>query len=203
MLWTQSRMTTRKSRRLLIQCFCKSNFFLNNWRLIFESEPFNSYPAVFIFCFFPNTLSRWLYFTDNPNDPPPYQFTLFASSIYGLSGVFNVILFLLTRPTVVVGQPIVGPKDAVLPIHRRHDSGFSPNFQQQKGALASLGYEFGLPSIDTQKFGRPGSTLIPTPSRIMRRTRSSNDLQGINSLPSSPTGNVHHRWASSEVLDIG
>ena len=170
--------------------------------MIFESDLFCSYPAVFIFCFFPNTLSRWLYFTDNPNDPPPYQFTLFASSIYGLSGVFNLILFLLTRPTVVVGHSI-GPKDAaVLPIHRRHDSGviFSRDFLQ-KGPRLDSGYD----SFDTEDPGRPGSTFggLQTPSRTINRTRSSYDLQGINSLPSSPMRNMHHRWASSEVLDIG
>ena len=114
--------------------------------------------------------------------------------------MFNLILFLLTRPTVVIGHPIVGPKDAVLPIHRRHDSEFSRNFQQ-KGPRSD--YDSGLLSIDTQSSGRPGSTLIQTPSRTMHRTRSSYDLQGINSLPSSPTRNVHHRWASSDVLDIG
>jgi hypothetical protein len=58
------------------------------------------YPAVYIFCVFPNTLSRWLYFTNGLKHTPPYQFTLFASSIYGLSGMFNLILFFLTRPKV-------------------------------------------------------------------------------------------------------
>ena len=170
--------------------------------MIFESDLFYSYPAVFIFCFFPNTLSRWLYFTENPSDPPPYQFTLFASSIYGLSGVFNLILFLLTRPTVVVGHS-VGSKDAVLPIHRRHDSGliFSRSFQQ-KGPR--LDYDYGSHSTDTEDSGRPDSTFkLRTPSRTMHRTRSSYELQGICSPPSSPMGNAHHRWTSSEVLDIG
>jgi len=80
------------------------------------------YPAVFIFCFLPNTVARWLYF-ENPNKlPTPYQFAFFGSSIYGLSGLFNLILFLLTRPKVVVGSPVSPTKDtAVLPIHVRHD----------------------------------------------------------------------------------
>jgi len=158
------------------------------------------YPAVFICCFFPNTLSRWLYFTDKPNNSPPYQFTLFASSIYALSGVFNLILFFLTRPKIVVGHPKCS-KETVLPIHRRHDSEFSPKESR-------LDYNFGSLSIDIEDSGRPGSTStieIQSPSRTKHRPRSSYDLQGISSLPSSPTRNIHSpiRWNSSEVLDIG
>jgi hypothetical protein len=159
----------------------------------------NSYPAVFIFCFFPNTVARWLYFTDNPNDPPPpYQFTLFGSSLYGLSGVFNLIVFYLTRPSVVVGRSVC-PEDGIKPIHRRHDSKFSQNFLQTG---PRLDYDHGLHSLDIENFGRPCSTLeLQSPSRTMHRTRSSYDLQGINSLPSSPAINIH-RSTSSDILDI-
>ena len=189
MLWIWSRMTTRKLRRLLIQCFCQSIIFIK-FRIW---NRFNSYPAVYIFCVFPNTLARWLYFTDNPNNPPPYQFTLFASSIYGLSGVFDLILFFLTRPKVVVGHSITPTKDAaVLPTHFRHDSGFSRKRSD---------YDYGLHSTDIENSSGLGSTSeLQSPSRTMHRVRPSYDLQGIS--PSSPTRSVHHRWASSEVLDI-
>jgi len=153
------------------------------------------YPAVFIFCFLPNSLARWLYF-ENPNKPPPpYQFTLFASSIYGLSGLFNLMLFLLTRPKVVVGSPVSPTKDtAVLPIHVRHDS--------QKHLDYDYRPKHGSLSIDIENPSRPVSSTyeLQSPSRTMHRMRSSYDVQGISNFP---TRNVN-RWApSSDVLDIG
>lgn len=203
MLWTWIRMTIRKLRRLLIQCFCQSIFIFILKKIIkglifeFWNRFWYSYPAVFIFCFLPNTLARWLYF-ENPNKPPPpYQFTLFASSVYGLSGLFNLILFLFTRPKVVVGCPAYPTKEgAVSPIHFRHDS------------RKRLDYDYGSLSTDIENPSRHGSPTyeIQSPSRTMHRIRSSYDMQGISNLPSSPTRNVNssYRWApSSDVLDIG
>lgn len=143
------------------------------------------YPAVYIFCVFPNTLSRWLYFTNRLNHPPPYQFTLFASSIYGLSGMFNLILFFLTRPTVVVGPASTG---VVLPIHRRPDSEFARNSTLKQPRSE---YDYGLLSMDVESttspsLSRSDSTFaeLQSPSRTKHRTRSSYDLQSV--VPSSP-----------------
>ncbi|TFK18819.1 hypothetical protein FA15DRAFT_675005 [Coprinopsis marcescibilis] len=58
------------------------------------------YPAVYIFCMLPNTLSRWMSFTGYTI---PNEVTLFASALFALSGMFNVILFFMTRPELVVG----------------------------------------------------------------------------------------------------
>jgi len=167
-------MTTRRLKRLLIQCF-----FI---------------PLFSFFCFFPNTLARWLFFTENSNKPPPpYQFTLFGSFIYGLSGVFNLILFLLTRPKIVVGRSVGLTKEsAALPSHSRHDSQKRSDFYYEPGPL----------SIDIENSGRHSSLTyeIQNPSRTIHRIRPSYDLQGVS--PSSLSRNVH--WASSElpVLDI-
>lgn len=68
----------------------------------------NSYPAVYIFAVAPNSLSRWLYFS---GFTVPSGFTLFAASIFSLSGFFNLVLFMWTRPELVKGAPIIRPSD--------------------------------------------------------------------------------------------
>ncbi|KAJ2922566.1 hypothetical protein H1R20_g14517, partial [Candolleomyces eurysporus] len=69
------------------------------------------YPAVYIICVFPNSLARWLYFS---GDEGPFQFTLFASTLFGFSGLFNVILYFSTRREYAVG-PSVSVTAAALP----------------------------------------------------------------------------------------
>jgi len=61
------------------------------------------YPAVYIFCFLPNTIARWLSFS---GFTMPYQFTLSANTIFALSGTFNVLVFFITRPQLVLGPDI-------------------------------------------------------------------------------------------------
>lgn len=58
------------------------------------------YPAVYIFCVLPNTITRWLYFDGHEI---PAQASLFGSALFACSGLFNVILFFLTRPELVKG----------------------------------------------------------------------------------------------------
>ena len=159
-------------------------------------KSFFSYPAVYIFCFIPDNVSRWLYFTQNPSKPlPPYQFTLFASALYGLSGAFNLILFLLTRPKVVIGRSVGLTKDSTaLPSHPRHDPRNRSDYYYESEPL----------SIDIENPSGPGPSTndLQSPSRTMHRIRPSYELQALS--PSSPSRNVHHRWASSELplLDI-
>ena len=133
-----------------------------------------------MFCVLPNTLARWLYFTDS--NPPPYQFTLFASTIYGLSGVFDLVLLILTRPKMVVGDPLL--TDVT---HRRHK--LARNSLRMEKVLS--GYDYGILSIDIENTGRgarwsDSSFELQSPSRTKNRERSF-DLQGVNSLPFSPT----------------
>ncbi|KAF9523495.1 hypothetical protein CPB83DRAFT_862794 [Crepidotus variabilis] len=72
------------------------------------------FPAVYIVTIVPNSIARWSAFNGNP---PPPELSLFANTIFALSGLFNFILFLLTRPRMVVGKPIVLVHD---PESQRH-----------------------------------------------------------------------------------
>ncbi|PPQ98708.1 hypothetical protein CVT24_003416 [Panaeolus cyanescens] len=58
------------------------------------------YPLVYIICVIPNSACRWAAFQ---GASVPYQLTLAANSIYNLSGTLNLVLFLVTRPQLVVG----------------------------------------------------------------------------------------------------
>lgn len=155
------------------------------------------FPAVYIVCVIPNSLARWLYFTDR--HPPPLL-TLFANTIYDLSGLCNLILFLLTRPTAVVGSP----KDkTTLPIYRRDEH--ARNSTRKVSRLSE--YDYGILSIDIESDGPKSGFELQSPSRSQHRPRSSYDLQGVSSLPSSPM-RKHYLGASSiagagELLDDG
>jgi len=70
---------------------------VNDWLVFFVF----SYPAVYLICVFPNTVSRWLRFTGHDI---AYQFLLFANTLFNLSGFFNAILFFFTRPELVIGS---------------------------------------------------------------------------------------------------
>jgi len=93
-----------------------------------------SYPAVYFITVFPNTISRWLYFS---HVTVPYQFTFFANTLFALSGALNVLLFWVTRPDVVVGQKTMVEE---LPLNRK---GFEHFTSKDQGYLPtrSLRYE--------------------------------------------------------------
>jgi len=59
-----------------------------------------SYPTVYIICTLPMSIARWMYFNGST---VPQQFTLFASGLFSFCGLFDAILFFLTRPNLVVG----------------------------------------------------------------------------------------------------
>jgi len=58
------------------------------------------YPIVSIICILPTSFSRWLYFT---GFEVPYKFALFSSTLFSCCGIFDAILFFLTRPDLVAG----------------------------------------------------------------------------------------------------
>ncbi|KDR67559.1 hypothetical protein GALMADRAFT_79777 [Galerina marginata CBS 339.88] len=108
------------------------------------------YPAIYIVCFLPNTVSRWLTFRGFHT---PYQFTLFASTLYSLSGVFNVILFFSTRPQLVKGSNIVIESAEDLPLHHRKDSSGAPT-SHKLGRLPERKYTDASP-IGDRWTGKP------------------------------------------------
>ena len=58
---------------------------------------------------------------------PPYQFTFFASTIFALSGMFNVILLFATRPELIVSPTLTDESEEVPFQYRRDSSGIGSN----------------------------------------------------------------------------
>ena len=79
-----------------------------------------SYPVVHIICIIPTSIARWIYYNGSE---VPHQFTLFGSTLFAFCGLFDAILFFLTRPDLVVGttDPPALPEDdeeyGHLPMH--------------------------------------------------------------------------------------
>ena len=53
-------------------------------------------------CILPSSCSRWRYVTGHKFG---YKFSFFASTLVSLCGMFDAILFFLTRPALVIGTP--------------------------------------------------------------------------------------------------
>jgi hypothetical protein len=66
------------------------------------------YPAVYIITIVPITIARFITFS-NPNTHVPFAVTVFADVLFALSGLFNVILFAFTRPSVSPFRERLGP----------------------------------------------------------------------------------------------
>lgn len=81
-----------------------------------------SYPAVYLVCIAPVSISRWIAWS-RPNHPPPPAAIIFSNAIFSLSGVFNVTLFTITRPTLVRGsvESLVNPPNVEM--HSRGQAG--------------------------------------------------------------------------------
>lgn len=78
------------------------------------------YPVVYVVCVAPLSVTRWMGFQ---GDNVSYQVLLFSSTLYALTGFFNLILFSITRPALLSDPPRV-EKDATplspLPNSRRY-----------------------------------------------------------------------------------
>jgi hypothetical protein len=59
------------------------------------------YPILSIICILPTSSARWLYFTTDRE--VSYKFTLVSSTLFSCCGIFDAILFFLTRPDLVAG----------------------------------------------------------------------------------------------------
>lgn len=62
------------------------------------------YPAVYLFCLAPVSISRWLDWSRPSNQPLPPAATLFSNTVFSLSGFLNLILFSITRPNLIAGS---------------------------------------------------------------------------------------------------
>jgi hypothetical protein len=66
------------------------------------------YPAVYIITVLPIAVVRWIPFS-NPDAYVPFGATAFAGVLFGLSGLFNVILFAFTRPHLLPSRDLGVP----------------------------------------------------------------------------------------------
>ena len=95
---------------------------------------------MYIVCILPNSICRRLFFSRSK--AVRYQASLFASTLFSLSGMFNAILFFYTRPALVVA---VSPSDTPLPHLASTDSRFQSHHH--------FGDEIELTRIGSQNFG--------------------------------------------------
>ena len=144
-----------------------------------------SYPLVYIICILLNSICRQLVFS---GFYVPYQFSLFANTLFSLSGLFNAILFFLTRPDLVVG---VGPSDTPLPNLASTDSGIQSHHHYRSD-------EIELTSHGSQRFGS-----LPTRGSPVASDYVAPDLEEYsayfhqNHSRTLPEGGSSHRASGS------
>jgi len=66
------------------------------------------YPLIYNFCILPNSIARWLSFT---NHSVPNRVILAANAIRALCGFFDLVVFSITRPAMVFGTPSDAPEE--------------------------------------------------------------------------------------------
>ncbi|KZS86784.1 hypothetical protein SISNIDRAFT_420513 [Sistotremastrum niveocremeum HHB9708] len=64
------------------------------------------YPVIYLITITPLSISRFMEFA-RPNNPPPFIFTAFSACLFYSSGIFNALLFSLTRPALIPNNPFV------------------------------------------------------------------------------------------------
>ncbi|RXW18065.1 hypothetical protein EST38_g7787 [Candolleomyces aberdarensis] len=144
------------------------------------------YPAVYIICVFPNSLARWLYFS---GDEGPFQFTLFASTLFGFSGLFNVILYFSTRREYAVG-PSVSVTAATLPTTAQNHGYLPPDKEASQISNSREDVNFEL----EERYGRQPPLLYQSgPSPTANSTALSPNLILHNTTP------LHHSPPSRTV----
>jgi len=81
----------------------------------------NSYPVVYCVCVIPLSAVRWKSFLQGHSAvPPPATFT--AVSLFGLSGFFNAVLLMKTRPSSgLFGQLMFAPLARLPELHNNMD----------------------------------------------------------------------------------
>ncbi|KAJ2922562.1 hypothetical protein H1R20_g14516, partial [Candolleomyces eurysporus] len=146
------------------------------------------YPAVYIICVFPISLARWLRFGGSK---PPFQFTLFASALFSFSGLFNVILYFMTRREYAVG-PSISVTAPTLPSTAQHN-----NHLSDKEASQISNSREDINSVLDERYGRQ--------SPLMYQNGTS---PTGNSTPLSPNLTLHstsplHQSPPSRTVPLG
>ena len=136
----------------------------------------------------------------------PYQFTLFANTLFSLSGLFNAILFFLTRPDLVVGPsntlpPNQAPNDPRLQSHQhyRSDETELMSFNSQKfGSLPTRNSpgasDYVAPDLEKEynAYFRPtNSRMLPEGGGSLRMPEAGSSLRASDSashVPSNMSG---------------
>ncbi|KLO12173.1 hypothetical protein SCHPADRAFT_854296 [Schizopora paradoxa] len=59
------------------------------------------YPVCYIILILPMSIVRWIHFTNDDN-PPPFILTAAVATLFKLSGLVNVVLYMLTRPNLLL-----------------------------------------------------------------------------------------------------
>jgi hypothetical protein len=98
------------------------------------SHIMNSYPLVYFICVFPFSLTRWLAFSGRK---VPHQAAAFTGCLFSLSGLFNVILFFVTRRDLITGGtlPNSNVENGGPPGTTGHDALPSPHSPPEHGHL--------------------------------------------------------------------
>ena len=140
---------------------------------------------MYIICILPNSVCRLLFFGGSKI---PYQAILFANTLFSLSGMFNAVLFFVTRPNLVIG---VGPSDTPLPNLASTDSEIQSHHHYRSD-------ERELTSHGSQRFGSLPSRGSPVASDYV--TPDLEDYTAYflgNHSKTLPEGGSSHRASGS------
>ena len=82
------------------------------------------YPLAYSFCALPISITRWIYFTGDQNEPTAALF--FANFTFNLFGAVNVLLLLTTRPGLfALNSPLDSPHTIGTGAEQRYHSKLS------------------------------------------------------------------------------
>ncbi|KAF6763307.1 hypothetical protein DFP72DRAFT_986958 [Ephemerocybe angulata] len=158
-----------------------------------------NYPAVYIICVFPNSLSRWLSFTETTDATDtggvPFQYTLFASALFAFSGLFNVILYFSTRPEYAVG-PSAEHTTVTATLPTTANTGHLPHHDDSK--QPSTNEEGAYPALELHKtqYGRQQNGLGHTNGATSTITNASGHGHLSGQHSASRLGSATHTAAS-------
>ena len=121
---------------------------------------------VYLACIGPHSIARWLFFE---GITVQYQITLVFSTFFSLSGLFNAVLFFLTRPDLVTGHEDTPPLALGIDIPKQY-------FRDQE-----------LMSLSSRNLGLPAASNYASPESADTNLRASPGL-----MESDSGSHTHH-----------